>query len=174
MFINARDIPLTPILPLSFERQLPRISDTPTVSIGFEENITIMFCGSCNSKLTRSIDLDAHAPYARSTFGGLPFHSVRKLRVSFRNSTGGVDTVFLFTLLRYLKGLECLTLKWNTVGPLGYWIGLVDQAAICPALSRLVVIDDNAEECVEMLKEVREVRERAGVPIANVEICNEY
>jgi hypothetical protein len=123
--------------------------------------------------LTPSIDLDAHAPYAfaQSTFGGLPFHSVRKLRVSFRISTGGVETVFLFTLLRYLKGLECLALKWSTVGPLGYWIGLVDQAAICPALSRLVVIDDNAEECVEVLKEVRE---RAGVPIENVEICNEY
>ena len=170
--IGACGAPLTPILPLSFEDRLPSLNVVPKASVALnkEKNGTV-FYGLGDSTFTLCTNSDTPYAFTLPTFGGLPFNSVRRLRVSFRSST--VDTSFFVNILRSMKGLECLKLKQNTVGPLGCWIGLDDQAGICPALSTLTIIDADfhtAKGCVEVLEQVRN---RAGVPIANVEIMRD-
>ena len=163
---GAFDAPLTPILPLSFKERLPSLSVLPKASVTLDKDFNIIkFFGSAESELkvcTRPI-----VPYSfdKFTFGGIPFDNVRKICVSFRSLS--VDTVFFINLLRSMRGLEYLKVFKNAVGPVASWIGEDEQNGICPALATLIIVDDKAKECVEVLKQVRE---RAGVPIANVEI----
>ena len=163
--VNASGVPLTPILPLSFEDRLPGLSVVPKALVALDEETSgITFHGLGDSVFTLRTMYGPYA-FARCAFGGLPFDSVRKLQVSFRSPS--VDIIFFVNLLQFMEGLQRLELKQNTVGPLSSWIGLDDQAGICPALATLIIVDAKARECVEVLKQVRE---RAGVPIAKVEI----
>ena len=163
--LDARGAPSTPILPLSFEDRLPSLSVVPKAFVALDEGCNgITFYGLDDSKFTLYIHFSAPYAFTQSTFGGLPLDSVRTLQVSFRSPS--TDTTFFVDLLRFMEGLQRLELKRNTVGPLNCWIGL-DQTGICPALATLIITDEEAKESVEALKRVRE---RAGVPIANVEI----
>ena len=166
MSIGASDIPLTPILPLSFEDRLPSLSVLPKASVVLDKGLNVSgFFGPGGSELKLLTSSDAPYAFVQSTFGGLPFDSVHTLQVSFRSST--VDRVFFVNLLRHTKGLKRLQLKQNTMGPLTSWIGLDDQAGTCPALDTLIVIDDKTQGCVEVLKQIREC---AGVPIGKVKV----
>ena len=166
-FTRASGFPPAPVLPLSFGEQLPNFGVIPKASAALKTDVNgIVLYGLGDSKLTLSINSNTPCTFTRSTYGGLPLESVRRLRVSFRNSV--VDTVFFIHLLRSMKGLEFLQLKGNTIVPLGCWIGEDDQAGICPALSTLIVIDANpkVKECVGVLGQVRRL---ASVPISGVE-----
>ena len=163
--VNANGAPITPLLPLSFGDRLPNFTVLPKASLVLDKDINdIKFYGLDRSKLTISINSSVHYAFTHSTFGGLPFSSVRKLRVSFRSHD--VDALFFVHLLRFMKGLELLQIGRNSVGALICWIEEDEQAWICPVLTTLIVVD-KTEEYVEVLKQVRE---RAGVPIANVEV----
>lgn len=166
--INARGAPSTPILPLLFKERLPNWTVTQRASAALDEGRNgIEFLGLNHSKLT--LCANSNAPYAFTplTYGGMPFESVRTLRVSFRSPT--VDTVFFTHLLLSMKGLEWLQLKYSAVGPLDWWASEVDQARICPALSTLIIIDASPGARTRV-DELTRARERAGVAIANVEI----
>ena len=163
--------PQIPILPLSFEYQLPHFTLTPNASAAFDPGSnTIRFLGSDGSELTVRITLSKIHPFVRSVFGGTPFNSVRQLSLFFRSSSFTVDTLFFIWLIRSMEGLQSLRMEQNTAGPLTWWIKYPRQVEICPALTSLIVLDldfDAAKQCVEQLKGIRE---RAGVPIAEVEV----
>ena len=165
--IDAAGAPLTPILPPPFKERLPRLSVLPKAAITFGTYGSIVFHGFGDSRLEVRINANALYAFTEPVFGGLPFDSVRKLLVSFRSSA--VDAAFFVQLLRFMGGLEYLQLKRNSTGSLARWAREHDQAGICPALSRLVIIDADykAKEYVELIKRARK---RAGVPIAKVEI----
>jgi hypothetical protein len=167
--INPGGLYTTPILPRSFEERLPGLNVTPEVNVTLDKGST--FHGLYQSKLILSLKPTANCAFTQSMFGGTPFDSVRKLRVSFRNSA--MDAVFFVGLLRSLRGLECLEMKRNTVGPLDCWIGEGGQAEICPALVTLTITDADLTMAGRCAEELKRVRERAEVPIASVEIRND-
>ncbi|KAF9644506.1 hypothetical protein BDM02DRAFT_3131713 [Thelephora ganbajun] len=169
--IRAYGVPPTPILPLSFEERLPGLSATPYALVVLDKNIiAIQFCGLCESKLTLCINSFVHCAFTQVTFGGTPFGSVRRLHVCFRGSA--VDSIFFIKILRVMKGLEWLEMEWNTVWPLTCWIREGKQAEICPALITLTVADVDLDEAKRCVGDLEQVRERAGVPIARVEVTS--
>lgn len=174
---RAESVPHTPILPLLFEERLPGLSATPEVSTtlgkGFAFNIE--FFGLHQSNLTISVASMMRFDFTQSTFGGAPFGSVRKLRVRFPGHSPGrsMDSVFV-AMLRVMGGLEWLKMEQETMWPIAHWAAERDQAGVCPALVSLIVIDTdntNTERCVRRLELVRK---RAGVPIARVEVVNQF
>ena len=165
---GACNAPFTPILPLSFKDRLPRLSDLSKASAAFDDDFNVIkFFGPDDSEL--KICTRSHVPYAftEPIFGGVPFDSVRRLWVSFRGFA--VDTVFFVNLLRSMRGLERLKMIQDAAVPLASLVGADEQASMCPALSTLIV-DADINETKRRIKELKQVREGAGVPIANVEI----
>ena len=108
----------TPVLPRSFEEQLPGLSATPNAVGTLNHNLVVLgFYSSTQAGLAlTSHNSAAHSAFTRSSFGGVPFGTVRKLRFFFRNSD--VDTVLSIELLRYMKRLECLEMNRGTAEPL--------------------------------------------------------
>lgn len=165
---NARGAPLTPILPLSFQERLPRLRDTPKVLVALDSSyISIGFLGLDSSRLKLRANSSEIYAFTQSTFGGTPFDSVRKLRISFRSSA--VDTIFFIKLLRSMKGMNSLRMEQNTTGPLARWIEEDEQAGICPALASLIIIDSDLDTAKQRVEELKGIRERAGVPIVEIE-----
>jgi len=107
--------------------------------------------------------------FRQPAFGGAPFGSVRKLQACFQ--CRAVDSVSFFAVLRAMRWLEWLQMERNTGRPLAIWANADDQAEICPPLNTLIVIANaNTETVGHRVQIFRQVRERAGVPIAHVEI----
>jgi len=160
----------TPILPLSFEERLPSLRATPEVSVTLGRGFDIEFFGLDQSKLALSVGSVTPFLFTRSMFGGAPFDSVRKLHVGFPSSTVNVES--FIAILRAMRRLEYLEMEQNTVVPLAHWIDWEerDPAGTCPALITLTVIEANLDEATRRVQRFKEVRIRAGVPIARVEI----
>ena len=168
--IRLLGITPTPILPLSFEERLPGLSTTPEVFVTLGEEFNIGFFGPRQSALTLSVHWVAPFAFTPSTFGGVPFGSVRKLRACF---TGPLqNSVYLVALLRAMEGLEWLEVERNVGDPLADWAKVDDQAGICPALITLIVdiTDVDIEETERRVRGLELARGRAGVPITRVEI----
>ena len=169
--VNVRSLRNTtisdaPILPSSFEEQLPNLSAMPEVSVTLGNEFKLEFSGPGQSGLTLFVGTPGFI-FTRSMFGGAPFGSVRKLRSCFPRRA--VDWVPFVEVLRAMGGLEWLEMERNIGGPLTYWAGMDKQAEICPALKMLVITNPtiDASGCVQLFQLARE---RAGVPIAHVQI----
>ena len=72
-----------------------------------------------------------------------------------------------------MERLEYLEMKQNTTQPLVFWAMVQDdRTLICPALTTLIVTDTDFDEVRFYVEELQEARERAGLPIARVEVRN--
>jgi len=69
-----------------------------------------------------------------------------------------------------MERLEYLEMKQNTTQPLTFWAMEQDRTSICPALTTLIVTDTDFDEARFYVEELQEARERAGLPIAHVEV----
>lgn len=166
--INARGFPRFPILPLSFEERLPCFSITPKVSVTFGGGFNIEFFGSHESKLTVYIDSSIGHPFTRLAFSATPFGSVRKLYVRFQECYGVAAS--FFGMLRTMERLEHIEMEQDTTLPLCFWRTEDDQAGICPDLNTLIVTGRTFDTVEERVRQLEQVRNVAGVPIAQVMI----
>ena len=170
--IGARGAPRTPFLPPAFEVRLPALSTTPKVSLTVYEGFNIEFFGSDQSRLTLHINSPQPFAFSKAIFGGTPFDSVLKLYVRFQRSWT-TDLPFFFGMLQAMERLEYLEMKQNTTQPLVFWAMVQDdRTLICPALTTLIVTDTDFDEVRFYVEELQEARERAGLPIARVEVRN--
>ena len=89
---------------------------------------------------------------------------MRKLHAYFPNLAA--DSEYFVAVLRAMRGLEWLEMDGNTEGPLTRWWKAEAQAEICPSLNTLIITHTTicaVGRCVQ-------ARDRAGVPIARVEV----
>ena len=168
--IRAHVVLPTPILPLSFEERLPGLTTVPEVSVTLGEEFNIKFFGPRQSTLTLSIHRPSLFTLTLSALGGVPFGSVRKLRVC--SPSPGEGSLHLVALLQVMKGLEWLEVEGYVGDPLADWARVDDQAMMCPALITLIVdiTDVDIEETERRVRGLELARGRAGVPITRVEI----
>ena len=170
--INAFGPHISPILPLSFKEHLPGFNVIPNASISLDKDVnTFHFTSSSQAKLTLCFHRPTGDIFAPSKFGGISFNSVRKLHISFLGTNLGRS--YFTGLLLCMRGLEHLEMEQNTVRSLAYWAIDAEQPKTCPALMALTVIDNDFATAKKWAEVVKQVRRRAGVPIASVEVrCN--
>ena len=107
-----------------------------------------------------SIDPTEPFAFTRSTFGGVPFGSVRRLHVCFPDP--GMNSASFVAMLQTMRGSERLEMERNTEGPLTCWAEEDDQAEICPVIGTLTIettdVDiEGAEHWTRWLEQARGV-----------------
>ena len=155
-------------LPSSFEEQLPNLAETATVDLRVDpEMFSLSFHGLHGSRLLFTTHYRNRRQFQRDGFRGTPFHSVKKMVVTFNMVYDVELEMYFFELLQVMERLESLEIKGWCTRLLGLWAekSRIEQRAICPYLRNLVVTRKGNDSVSGLLTKLMMARKSNGVPL---------